>query len=137
MGLFKRVRLTQNLNGGLAEVSRQGAGVLDQIDWQVIATDAPLTLTVAQISSGGVQFSSFSAGRAVTTPTAALILAAAPDMDIGDSFSFYVSCVAAFAATWTAGTGVTLAGRATTPASSWSIVTVKKLSATTVEWRVS
>lgn len=135
--LFKRMLLENNLNGGLRQKSRQGDGCFDQINWTAIATDANLTLTVDQISGGGVQFTSFSAGRTVTTPTAALILAAAPDMDVGDSFSFYVSAVAAFAATWAAGTGVTLAGRATTPASSWSIVTVKKLSSTTVEWRVS
>jgi hypothetical protein len=135
--LFKRTNIFNALNGGLAERSRQGSGVFDAIDWSAIATDAALTLTVAQMAGGGVMFTSFSAGRTVTTPTAALILAAAPDMDIGDTFSFYVSCIAAFAATWTAGVGVTLAGRATTPASSWSIVTVKKLSATTVEWRVS
>jgi hypothetical protein len=137
MGMFKRLGIWNYLNGGMSERSRQGSGVFDAVDWQVIATDANLTLTVEQISTGGVMFSSFSAGRVVTTPTAALILASATDMDIGDTFSFYVSCQAAFAATYAAGTGVTLAGRATTPASSWSIVTVKKLSATTVEWRVS
>jgi hypothetical protein len=137
--LFKRALITNTSNGGIPERTRAGSGMLDAIDYApgIIATDAPLTLTVAQMSGGGVMFTSFSAGRAVTTPTAALILAACGDMDIGDTFSFVVSCQAAFAATWTAGTGVTLAGRATTPASSWSLVTVKKLSATTVEWRVS
>jgi hypothetical protein len=58
-------------------------------------------------------------------------------MDIGDSFQLIVSIVPAFAGTWTAGAGVTLTGRATTPASSWSIVTVTKLSATTVSWNVT
>jgi hypothetical protein len=57
-------------------------------------------------------------------------------MDIGDSFSLYVSIQDAFAGTWVAGTGVTLAGRATTPASSMSIVVVTKTSATTVKWTV-
>lgn len=135
--LFKRALISNASNGGIPERTRQGSGLLENIAWSVIATDAPLTLTVAQMAGGGVQFSSFSAGRAVTTPTAVAILTACADMDIGDSFSFFVSCVAAFAATHTAGVGVTLAGRATTPASSWSIVTVTKLSSTTVEWRVS
>jgi hypothetical protein len=58
-------------------------------------------------------------------------------MDIGDSFSIIVSVVPAFAGTWTAGVGVTLSGRATTPASSWSIVTVTKTAAATVTWNVS
>jgi hypothetical protein len=32
---------------------------------------------------------------------------------------------------------VTLVGRTTTPASSWSLITVTKLTATTVQWHVS
>lgn len=136
--LFKRTRITAGLSGGgIEELTRGGSGMLSNLRPEIIATNADLTLTVAQMSGGLVQFSSFSAGRAVTTPTAALILAACPDMDIGDSFSIIVSCVAAFAATWTAGAGVTLTGRATTPASSWSIITVTKLSATTVSWNVT
>jgi hypothetical protein len=137
MSLFKRVNITDSTTLGLPSKARAGAGMMDNISWTEKTTNADHTITVAEMSGGGIQYTSFSAGRAVTTPTAALILAAAPDMDVGDSFSFLVSCVAAFAATWTAGTGVTLAGRATTPASSWSIITVKKLSSTTVEWRVS
>lgn len=115
---------------------RQGDGLLCNVQMNNIATDANLTLTVAQIAGGAVRFSSFSAGRNVTTPTAALILAAFPDMDIGDTYSFIVSVTPAFAATWVAGTGVTLAGRATTPASSWSWIVVEKTSATTVVWNV-
>lgn len=134
MSLFSRTLVTAGLS--LPRPQRQGEGLCGNMDTAVIATDANLTLTVAQMSLGAIQFTSFTAGRNVTTPTAALILAAAPDMDIGDSFAIVISCVAAFAATYVAGAGVTLAGRATTPASSWSIVIVKKLSATTVEWRV-
>lgn len=135
--MFKRVKLASANNGGLDERARQGAGLFDMINWIAVATDAARVLSLDDISSGGIQFTGFTAGRNLTTPTAAAILAAAPDMDIGDSFSFFVSVTTAFAATYVAGAGVTLAGRATTPASSWSIVTVKKLSATTVEWRVS
>lgn len=132
--LFKRVRLYL---AGMLEPSRGGSGLVANIRRTDVATNTDQTMTVQQMSGGHVNFTSFSAGRAVTTPTAALILAACPDMDIGDSFSFFVSCQAAFAATWVAGTNVTLAGRATTPASSYSLVTVTKLSATTVEWFVS
>ena len=132
---FKRALLTSHGNE-LTQRSAAGSGTVENLSVAVVATDANLTLTVDQLAGGAVQFSSFTAGRNVTTPTAASILAAAPDMEIGDSFSLYVSCVAAFAATYVAGAGVTLAGRATTPASSFSVVTVKKLSATTVEWRV-
>lgn len=100
-------------------------------------TNADHTITVAEMSTGVLYYSALSAGRAVTTPTAALILAAAPDMDVGDSFVFLVSIQDAFAITWVAGTDVTLAGRATTPASSSTWIVVTKTSATTVTWFVA
>lgn len=133
--LFNRI-LTADA-GSLPMPSRQGSGLFANIAPSIVATDANQTMTVAQMSGGMVQYSSFSAGRTVTTPTAALIAAAAPNMDVGDSFSFIVSAVAAFAVTWAAGAGVTLAGRATTPASSWSIVTVIRTGAATFTWNVS
>ena len=135
MSLFKRFLIGQASNMPL--VSRQGDGLVGNLSVSSVATDAAVTMTVAQMAGGLVQYTGFSAGRAITTPTAALILAACPDMDIGDAFSFIVSIVPGFAGTWTAGAGVTLSGRATTPASSWSIVTVIKASATTVTWNVT
>ena len=134
--LFKRVDHTSMYVPTLSR-SGIGTGLFANIRPVAVATDANVTLTVDQMSGGMIQYTGFTAGRNLTTPTAALILAAATDMDVGDSFAFIVSVVPAFAGTWVAGTGVTLAGRATTPASTWSIVTVTKLSATTVEWRVS
>lgn len=116
---------------------RMGDGFLGNPTILEKTTDANHTLTVAEMSGGLVYYSALSAGRQVTTPTAALILAAAPDMDIGDSFCFMVSIQDAFAITWVAGTGVTLRGRATTPASSFSWIVVVKTSATTVDWFVS
>lgn len=100
-------------------------------------TDADHTLTVAEMAGGLVYYSALSAGRQVTTPTAALILAAAPDMDVGDSFVFLVSIQDAFALTWVASANVTLRGRATTPASSSTWIVVVKTSATTVDWFVA
>lgn len=116
---------------------RMGDGFLGNPTILEKTTDANHTLTVAEMSGGLVYYSALSAGRQVTTPTAALILAAAPDMDVGDSFCFMVSIQDAFAITWVAGTGVTLRGRATTPASSFSWVVVVKTSSTTVDWFVS
>lgn len=134
--LFKRVLATNS--AGLPQVSRQGLGIVANVDITSKTTNVDHTLTVAEMAGGMVYYSALSAGRAVTTPTAALILAACPDMDIGDSFSFIVSIQDAFAITWVAGdANVTLAGRATTPASSWSFITVTKLTATTVQWHVS
>ena len=122
--------------GGLSRNSRSGDNFATCRQLTTIATDAALTLTAAQIAGGLVQFSSFSAGRVVTTDTAANILAANPWMDIGDSFEVDVSCLAAFAATWGAGAGVTLAGRATTPASSSTKTIWTKTSATTMTMTV-
>jgi hypothetical protein len=115
---------------------RQGDGILANISPVEVTADTAQTLTVAQIAGGAINYTGFSAGRNLTTPAAADILAAYPDMDVGDSFSFLVSIQDAFAGTWVAGAGVTLAGRATTPASSWSWVVVTKTSDTTVTWRV-
>lgn len=134
MSLFNRVLSTNQ--SGLPQIGRAGQGFLGNLIISSIAADANATLTVAQMSGGVVQFTGFSVGRNLTTPTAALILAAAPDMDIGDSFYFVVSIIPAFAGTWVAGVGVTLAGRATTPAATATRVVVTKTSATTVTWNV-
>lgn len=131
--LFKRPIITcngQELNtrGG------SGMGEISNISVRIISADANQTLTVADISGGAVLFTGFTAGRQITTPTAAAILAAAPDMDIGDSFAITLSVSVAFAGTYVAGAGVTLVGRATLPASSSAYIVVTKTSATTVTW---
>lgn len=120
----------------LVRPARAGDGLLAFFTPVVLTPDTNTTLTVAQLAGGLIQFTGFTTGRNVTTPTAVLILAANPDMDIGDSFTIVISVVTGFAATYVAGAGVTLAGRATTPASSYSLIVVTKLSSTTVEWRV-
>lgn len=133
--LFKRVELMAA--NQLPTPMRMGDGFLGNPTIVEKTTDANHTLTVAEMSGGLVYYSALSAGRQVTTPTAALILAAAADMDIGDSFCFLVSIQDAFALTWVAGAGVTLLGRATTPASSSTWVVVTKTSSTTVNWFVA
>lgn len=136
MSLMKRVLTGQG--AGLPSIYAQAAGLFANLLPKLIATDAALTLLTADIAGGQVTFTGFTAARAVTTPTAAQILAAAPDMDIGDSFSFFASVTTAFAANWTAGAGVTLAGRATLPASSTlQVITVTKTGAATVTWTAS
>lgn len=133
--LFKRVQYTA---GGqeIPGKSSVGTGLIGNVSITSKTTDANHTITVAEMAGGVIYYSALSAGRNVTTPTAALILATAPDMDIGDTFLLIVSIQDAFAITWVAGTNVTLLGRATTPASSNSIIVVEKTSATTVNWTV-
>jgi hypothetical protein len=136
MSLFKRVLTGQGAQ--LPGIYAQGSGYIGNHIPAVIATDAALTLTTAQLAGGLVQFTGFSAGRAVTVPTAANLLLAAPDMDIGDSFSVIASVTTAFAATWTANTGVTITGRTTLPASTTSqLITVTRTGAATFTWHAS
>ena len=136
MSLFKRVLTGQG--AGLPNIYAPGNGLFANLIPTLISTDAALTLTTAQMVGGLVIFTGFTAGRAVTTPTATQILAAAPDMDIGDSFSFFASVTTAFAATWTAGTGITLTGRATLPASTvLQVITVTRTGAATFTWNAS
>lgn len=116
---------------------RAGDGFLGNPVITEKTTNADHTITVAEMSTGVLYYSALTAGRGVTTPTAALILAAAPDMDVGDSFCFLVSIQDAFAITWAAGADVTLRGRATTPASSSTWIVVTKTSSTTVDWFVA
>jgi hypothetical protein len=122
-------------DGALSRAARSGDTILNPVI-STITADAIATITAAQIAGGVVQFTGLTAGRAFTTDTAVNILAAFTGMDVGDSISFLVSITTAFAGTWGAGAGVTLAGRATTPASSYSLIYITKTSATTVTWTV-
>lgn len=131
---FKRTLVQDET--GLVGKAGQASGLLSNIQPVLIATDANATITPAQMQAGSVVFTGFSAGRNLTTPTATVLGAAFPSMDIGDSVSFFVSCVAAFAGTWVAGASVTLKGRATTPASSYSLVSCVKTAAATYDWVV-
>lgn len=132
--LFNRAAIFNSAS--LPMPMRQGTPILGNLDVVEKLTDANHTLTVAEMAGGCVYYSALSAGRTVTTPTAALILAGCPDMDIGDSFMIVVSIQDAFAITWAAGTGVTLRGKTTTPASGSSIIVIKKTGAAAVDWIV-
>jgi hypothetical protein len=127
---FKRAIIQE---GGLSRAARAG-DTTDNPVVALIATDAAVSLLLAQIATGLVVYSSFTAGRVITTETAANILAAYPEMDIGDSLHIVVASLAAFAGTWSAAAGVTIAGRATVPASTTCNVWITKTSATTVSW---
>ena len=124
------------IDGGLQRPARSGDGLISNPSISTISADANATITATQVAGGVVQFTGFTAGRTLTTDTAANLLAQFSDMDVGDTREFLVSIVPAFAGTWAAGTGVTLAGRATTPASSSTVIIITKTSATTVTWTV-
>ena len=129
---FKRINIAEN---GLTRLMRAG----DNWDNPAISTvtaDAAATVSATQISGGVTIYTGFTAGRVLTTDTAANILAAFPEMDIGDSYGFTVSVIPAFAGTFAAGAGITLVGRATCPASSAVTVYLTRTSATTFNWTV-
>jgi hypothetical protein len=132
------IRTLVNNGNGLPRNARSGDGFLSFLLPIIITTDANVTLTSAQVTgSGFIQFTAWTASRAVTTPTAAQIIADNAEMDIGDTFVVLMSVVPAFAATFTAGTGVTLAGRTTVPASSSAFIMITRTGAATVEWRIA
>jgi hypothetical protein len=132
MSLFNRFAV---YDGGLQRKHLPTEGIQPVIRSVDYATDAAYTLTIPDIVGGCFRVTGFTAGRNLTTPTAAQITAAAPDMGVGDSFTFMVSMTVAFAATWVAGTGITLAGRGTCPASVISFVEVIKVSDTAYTWK--
>ena len=100
---------------GLSRWSRTGDGWLDYLPVPAAdVTDGNVTMTVAQITSGFCYLNGFTAaGHNLTTPVAADIIAALPEMDIGDTYVFAIANNKAFNATLVAGDGdVTLAGLA-------------------------
>jgi len=122
-------------DNGLSRNARVGDGLISHPAVTVVTADAADTVTVDKIAGGIIQYTGFSAGRNLTTDTAANIIAAFPNLDIGDTLELIVSITTAFAGTWVAGAGVTLAGRATVLANTQQTVIVTKTGAATVGWR--
>ena len=129
MGL-KRIILQDS---GLSRNMRAGDG-WDNPVISTVAADANATISASQVAGGVIQYTGFTAGRTLTTDTAANFAAAFPEMDIGDSIGFTVSVVPAFAGTWAAGAGVTITGRTTCPASSGVTVYLVRTGAATFNW---
>jgi len=78
----------------------------------VALADAAATLTATQMIDSGIFTITPTVGRALTTDTAVNIVAGLPGYQVGTWFDFTIVCLAAFAATLTAGAGVTLSGSA-------------------------
>lgn len=110
----------------------RGSGLFGMLQPVALAADSNQTLTVAQMAGGMILRSGQTAGRTDTTPTAELILAANPGMDIGDSFLLVVSNVAAQTLTLAGGTDVTLGTKTTIAASSVGFVLFTKTGAATM-----
>ena len=77
------------------------------------AADSAQTISAAAVAGGLYVRSGLTTGRTDTTDTAANLLAALPDMDIGESFLLAVSNVTGQTLTIAGGTGVTVVGQST------------------------
>lgn len=123
------------MDAGLQRPGRVGDGMVSHLNDAIQALDSNQVVLAASIVGGLYDRAGMTAGRTDTTDTAVAILAAMPQMDIGDTFLLMVSVQVAFAITWAAGVGVTLAGKATAPASSITFVLITKNTAATLTWK--
>lgn len=89
---------------------------------RTVTADAAYTVTTVDVATGMLQFTGLTAGRNLTMPTAADLNAAFPSVGIGSSLDLQVSVTTAFALTLVTNTGITLAGRATVPASTHQLL---------------
>jgi hypothetical protein len=117
---------------GIARASRVGDGILANPQITAIAADSAQTLTAAGILGGIITHATHTASRTDTTDTAVNILAAMPDMDIGDTYMFTVASLAAFTIIVAGGVGVTASGNLTVLANGAKNFVLVKTSATTM-----
>lgn len=84
--------------------------------WVALTSNSP-TLTVAQFISAVLNLSGQTGAQTVTTPTAAAIVAALPDAQVGTAFDFALqnANTSSGAVTLAAGAGVTLRGTVNVP----------------------
>jgi len=78
----------------------------------VALADADATLTATQMVDSGIFTITPTVARTLTTDTAANLVAAMAGYQVGTWFEFTIVCLAAFAVTLAAGTGVTIVGSA-------------------------
>lgn len=116
---------------GTHREARTGDGMCAHVKPVVVATAGNLTIGVDAIQQGAPTFTGAAGAVAYTFPTAALLIAALPGMDIGDTYTFVISNTAAQVATLTTAAGITLTGNVTVNADS-RICVLELLSATTV-----
>lgn len=121
---------------GLAKDARNGDGWLAYVQPNIQALDANQVLTAAQISSGLYVRNGMTAGRIDTTDTAVAILAALPEMDIGDTYMLAISVSTAFALTLASGVGMTVVGAKTIVASGFAFVLFTKIGTAAMTYQV-
>lgn len=110
------------LDKQMARPARVGDGWLAHVR-RALKTDAAITLDVADVLGGFISGPA-SVARNYQLPTAANLIAAMPEMDVGDTFAFILCSTGAGAITVTTNTGITLSGNVTAAAggSRWFVV---------------
>lgn len=106
-------RCLVNKSGGIPGPLRAGDGLVAALAPHVYAAEADATITLDQLNGGSiVQGTTLTSDVTYTLPTAAILLAAWDTMDIGDTFSFFVTNtqVGAFDVVIAVGTGITAVG---------------------------
>lgn len=126
--MFVRAKVVQD---AMERRARCGDGWLGMIRRTDNSTDANSTITTAMILGGLYTRSGTNTSRTDTTDTAANILAAMPDMDIGDTYMFMVGNLTGTNPVVIAGgTGVTASGNLTVVALTTKWFMLTKTSAT-------
>lgn len=115
---------------GLSRQARAGDGWLAQVQPTTMSTDSNQTITVPAILGGLWVRSGTNTNRTDTTATAAAILAALPDMDIGDTYLFMVANTTANPIVVAGGTNVTASGNLTVATLTTKFFLLTKTSAT-------
>ena len=108
---FHRVHADEG--GRLGQPSRAGLGFTANVAPTNFNTQTDETLTVAQIGGGAIlQGLTLTSDVTYTLPTAALVVAEWPEMDVGDAYTFYVANnqAAAFDVIIEVGAGMTAIG---------------------------
>lgn len=127
--MFTRAQVFEK---GEQRPARVGDGWIANPSRYAIAADSNQTLSAAAIVGGLITHASHTASRTDTTDTAVNILAAMPDMDIGDTFVLAIASLAAFTIVVAGGAGVTASGNLTVAASSMKFFLLTKTSSTTM-----
>lgn len=93
--------------GNLEKQARVGEGFMAMPSVTTDATAGSRTITVPAVLGGVCKFTGAAGAVTYTSPTAADLIAAMPDMDIGDTYVFSIINTAAQTATIAGGAGVT------------------------------
>ncbi len=134
---FKRAMVSAD--GRLPQPLRQGDGFLANPAPKAFAAETDETITTAELSGGLIhQGTTLSSDVVYTLPTAALIVAEEPEMDVGDAYVFIVnnSQAGAFDVVIAVGAGITAVGANNTlsvPPQSSRVFTLVKTAAATFD----